>query len=182
MSVWKEILARAIPAGIPYNSGYEFLKRGTGLIMEKEVRITGTGVLQIPVFKVTGSVRVLNQWAIITEVTTLNNMTDVYADTWDGTTSVKLTKTPGAVLSGAPVGTFFTKDKDSTNIYSVSLANQVRVLEATNKIAVPFVVTQKNGADTFIRFNFTTTDSLIDFKMHVWFVYYPLNGGILEFV
>ena len=162
------------------NCGWDLLERASSRIIKVEdVEVTGTGSVNLNVFKVTGTVRVLKTWAEITEVTTLTNMTDVYADVYDGTNTVDLTKTPGAVLSGAPVGTFFTKDKASTETFTVNMADEVRVAESTSKTAVPFYVTQKNGADTYIRFNFTTTDNPVSFKMTVWFEYQLINGGSL---
>jgi len=168
---------------IVHNSAINFCERIAGrLLHAADVVITGTGVVNLNVFKITGTVRVFNSWAEITEVTTLNNLTNMHADAWDGTNSVLLTKTPGAVLSGAPVGTFFTKDKSSADTYSVAAADEVRVLEATNKSSVPFYVTQKSATDTFIRFNFTTTDAPVSFKISVWFEYVPINGGTIVIV
>lgn len=173
-------LNKVISNEVIKNSASDMLYRGNGFVFDEVVHITGvTGVVNLNVFKVTGTVRVLNQWAEITEITTLTNMTDVYADAYDGTNTADLTKTPGSTLSGAAVGTFFTKDKAATETYTVCLANEVRIAEATSKQAAPFFVTQKNGADTFIRFNFTTTDNPIDFKMRVVFQYQPIDGGNL---
>jgi hypothetical protein len=135
------------------------------------------------VFKVVGTVRVLNQYAQITEATTLTNCTAVYATLYDGTNTVDLTL-DGAVLSGAPVGTFFTRDKDATNAYSVAVSDQCRMNEVTSEktIGRPFTLTQKNGADTYVRFHYTTTDSPIDFVMRLRFVWEPVDGGYLEIV
>ena len=46
----------------------------------------------------------------------------------------------------------------------------------------PFTVTQKNGADTFIRLHFTTTDTPVNFKVKIHFEYYPVNGSTLTFL
>jgi len=165
------------------NSVVDFGQRAVGRIIEVEdAVITGTGTVNINVFQVTGTIRVLNTWAQITEVTTLTNLTNMYADVYDGTNTIDLTKNTGASLSGASVGTFFTKDKASTETYSIALNDQVRVLEQTNKISVPFYITQKVATDTYIRFNFTTTDDPVSFKMTVWFEYLPINGGTLTLV
>lgn len=165
------------------NSALDFMERTAGRILfAEDIIITGTGTVNLNVFKINGTIRVLNSWAEITEVTTLNNLTDLYSDVWDGTNSVALTKTSGVSLSGAPVGTFFTKDKASAETYSVALANEVRVLEATTKNAVPFYITQKHGVDTFIRLNFNTTDTPVNFKLSVWFEYIPINGGSIVIV
>ncbi len=77
--------------------------------------ISGAASVNINIFKITGTIEVISQIAQITEVTALTNMTAVYADVWDGTNAVELTKAaPGATLSGSPVGTIFTKDKVAT--------------------------------------------------------------------
>lgn len=179
----RNILYEEIEASCCENSAADMLYRGNGFVFDETVHITGvTGTVNLNVFKVIGTVRILDQWAAITDATTLTNMTDVYADVFDGTNTVDLTKSPGIILSNAPVGTFFTKDKISSETYTLNFADQVRVAEATNKVAAPFWVTQKNGADTFIRFNFTTTDNPIDFKMRVIFQWRPFNGGQLELV
>jgi hypothetical protein len=143
--------------------------------------IGGTGSQNVNVFKITGSVRVLDQWAIITRVGTLTNLTGVYADLWDGSASVDLTA-DGAVLSGMPVGTFFTKDKVAANAYSVSDASNGALLETLDNrfVGRPFIVTAKNGADTYIRFNYTTTDNPVDFDMEIHFEYELMNNSTLE--
>lgn len=164
------------------NCVIDFLRRESGLLLTKAVTVTGTGTVTANVLKLTGSVKVYDQWALITEVTTLTNMTDVYADLWDGTNSVKLTKTPGATLSNAPVGTYFTKDQIATETYTVNIANQCRMLETKTKQASPFIITQKESTNTYIRFCFTTTDAPINFKMSVYFVYNTVDGGTLEWV
>lgn len=165
-----------------YNSPYEILDR-QGHKVKVSANITGNNnSYSVNVFKVTGTVRVLDQYAIITAVTALTNMTNIYADLWDGTNSVLLTA-DGATLSNAPVGTFFTKDKDVTQPYSVSLADQCRMNEVINtmRIGKPFTVTQKNGADTFIRFRYTT-NAVLDFTMDIFFFYELLDGGSLTLV
>lgn len=166
------------------NSIGGILEKNAGrLLKASNVRITGAaGALTFNVFKVTGTVLILDQFAEIISVTTLTNCTDVYADAYDGTVAIDLTKTPGAVLSGAPVGSFFTKNKVAAETYTVLLADQVRVNEPSNKTAAPFFVTQKNGVDTFIRLHMDTTDDPIDFTMDVWFYFIPINGGSLQLV
>jgi len=141
----------------------------------------GTGAQTVNVFKITGSVRVLDQYAIVTRVGTMTNLTGLYADLYDSTTPVDLTA-DGAVLSGMPVGTLFTKDKIATSAYSVNDSTNGAVLETTEfrRIGRPFVVTQKNGADTYIRLNYTTTDAPVDFDLEVHFEYELMDGSSLE--
>lgn len=165
------------------NCSADMISKSQGYTIDEIVTISGvTGDVNLNIFSITGTVFVLNQWAEISEVTTLTNMTDVYSDLWDGTNSVKLTKSPGPTLSNAPVGTFFTKNKVSTETYSIAMSDECRMLEATNKIGQPFSVTQKYNTNTYIRFNFSTTDDPISLKMRVIFNWVPSNGGNLELV
>jgi hypothetical protein len=144
--------------------------------IRKSIRITGTGSLTANVLKVKGTINVISQYATITSVTTLNNATGVYADVYDGSTAIGLTA-DGLVLSGFKEGSFFTKDKDSTEAYTASDADQVRKTEVTAEaeIGKPFTVTQKKDTDTFIRFHLTTTDNPVDFTIEVVFKYEPLS-------
>lgn len=144
------------------------------------INVTGTGSVTTNVFQVVGAVRVTEQAAVITSITTLTNLTNLYADLYDGTVAEDLTL-DGATLSGAQVGTVFTKDKVVTQAYSVYQADQCRCSEVLDakKIGKPFTVIPKNGADTFIRMNYTTTDAPVDFTMFLKFSYEPLDSGYL---
>ena len=160
----------------PDNSLLDYNQRGAGFMFHvHDANITGTGAVNLNVFKYTGAIRVFRQWAQITSITTLTNMTDVYAQIWDGTVATDLTKTPGAVLSGVPVGTYFTKNRDASQTYTVLSADQARFTEDDSGRPRPFTCNAKNGVDSYIRFNFTTTDSPIDFLMDIWFEWYPLT-------
>ena len=176
-------LHEVIPNDCTNNSACDMLKRESGFVIEKDTHITGTGAVTANVLQLTGTCLILNQWAEILTITTKTNMTNVYATLWDGTTSTDLTA-DGLTLSTAPVGSFFTKDKVSTETYSANIADQARSLETLGdkKAGRPFIVTQKNGADTFIRFHFTTTDAPLDMTMKIYFEYLPMNGGGLEFL
>jgi len=127
----------------------------------------------------------MNQYAVLTEITTLTNATDVYASIYDGTVTDKLTSgnPGGAVLSGCVVDSFFTKDEDDTQPYTVMNADQCRVKEPPAKdVGFPFLLNAKPGVSNYIRFHLTTTDAPVDFKMEVHFEYRPMDGGTLNFV
>jgi hypothetical protein len=146
--------------------------------IRKAIRVNGTGSLIANVLQLTGSCVVTNQYAIIKSVTTLTNATAVYASIYDGTVAEELTD-PTGVLSGAPVGTLFLKDKVKTEPYSIMFADQGRANEITDakKAGLPFTVTQKNGVDTFLRLHLTTTDNPVDFTAEVTFMYEELGSG-----
>lgn len=168
----------------PDNSANEMLSRAGGFHICKEISVGGTGSQVVNALQLTGSIIVTNQWAVITEVTTLTNLTAMYASVYDGTNSVDLTKNTGAVLSGATVGTFFTKDKISSEPYSINVADQARMLEtlSNSKSGRPFTLTQKNGTNTYIRFHYTTTDNPVNFKIKIHFEFIPVNGSTLVFL
>ena len=173
-----------LPRVTPCNSLANTVQRMGGYCVEVEgARITGTGTVNIPVFKVHEQVGLLEQWAVITEITTLVNLTAMYADLWDGSTSVPLTKTTGANLSGLPVGTMFGKTGLASDAYEVQTGATPQLFENPSRtVEQPFKIGQTHGVDTFIRFNFTTTDAPVDFKMNIYFKWNPINGGYLELV
>ncbi len=146
--------------------------------LSKNLKITGTGAITANVLQVFGTVRVTEQYATITGITTLVNATAVYSTAYDGTNTIELTD-DGIVLSGAPVGTFFVKDKATTEVYSLNTADQVRINEVvfTRNSGKPFNITQKNGTNTYIRLHLTTTDNPVDFTVNVVFKYIPLSPG-----
>ena len=183
MVLTSNYLIKVAPDSTVDNSAYDFMKRGVGKILEVEATLGGTGAQVVNVFKIIGSVIILDQYAEITDATTLTNCTNVYSTLYDGTNTVNLT-VDGATLSGAPVGTLFTKNLAAANTYSVSMADECRMSEVTNtkKVGFPFIVTAKNGANTYIRFHYTTTDNPINFTMKVWFEYLEINGGSLSLV
>jgi len=177
------VVDQIISSGLDCNCVGEMIARNSGYHIDKEIDISATGSQTVNVLQLTGTVVITNQWAQITDVTTLTNLTGMYADLYDGTNSVALTD-DGAVLSGAPAGTFFTKDKISSEVYSVNMSDECRMLETLldKKSGRPFTITQKNNTDTFIRLHFTTTDAPVVFSVKIHFEFYPVNGSTLVFL
>jgi len=184
MSNLRELNKLITAAKTADNSANDMLTRGCGFRIYKEITVGGTGTQVSNILQVTGTVAIINQFAIITRVGTLTNLTGVYADIWDGTNAVPLTSATGAVLSGATVGTFFTKDKIASEVYSINFSDECRMLETTDakKAGRPFSITQKNATDTFIRFHSITTDAPVDFDVEIYFEYVPMDGGTLTFL
>lgn len=144
--------------------------------------IGGTGAQTVNVFEFTGSITIVDQWAEITRVGTLTNLTTMYADIWDGTAATLLTdNTPGASLSGAQVGAFFTKSASSSSAYTVHDATQADMFESGlfTRVGYPFTITAKAGVTNYIRFHYTTTDNPVDFDMKIYFEYILMDGGTL---
>lgn len=150
-----------------------------GISIDAEVRIQGNNdSYNLNVFKFTGSIQIISQYAEIISVVSASNMTSVYADIWDGTNSVDLTVNT-ADFSGLVAGSMFAKLDASSEEYTLAVADEVRMSEIDrNKIGRPFIITAKNGVDNYLRFNFTT-NTILDFVMHVYFTYRKINGGSL---
>lgn len=167
------------------NSVADYLQRECGRFIDEEVTISlAAGSHTVNVFQLTGTVWIFDQWAEITEVTTLTNCTNMYSTLYDGTNTVTVTL-DGASISGMPVGTCFSKTKDASQTYEVIDASQCRLTvpgASGKKDAYPFVITQKNGANTYLRLHLTTTDNPLSFKMRLMFTWAPLNGGALTYL
>lgn len=170
----------ALPTNKSHNCIGDMAERAAGFILEVEGVLNANNTTEtINIFKITGSVEIIDAYGEVTDATVLNNLTGCYFDAWDGTTAIEITDSAGAVLSGAPVGSMILKTADSSQIATVVLADQVRVTEAdtSKKTHHPFIVTQKNGADTYIRCHYTTSDAPINAKVKFYIVYRPKNGG-----
>lgn len=141
----------------------------------KRIHVTGSGDIVANVLQITGSVNIVSQYAALKEVTDITNATNVHATLYDGTNTKDLTA-DGATLSGAPVGTLFLKDRETTDPYTVLMSDECRVNEVlqTNRIGKPFEITQKNGADTFIQLRLKTSGS-VDFVVDVFFRFQKLG-------
>lgn len=137
----------------------------------------------VNVFQITGAVNVSSLHGSVTLATTLTNCTDVYFDLWDGTTSVPLTKSTTAALSGAGVGSFFIKTDVAATALTTLLNSQCRISEvAGNKVSQSFDAVQKLSTDTFIRFRYTTTDAPINAQLKVDCEWADIDSGSLTAV
>jgi len=134
----------------------------------------------VNVFQVTGSVLVTSIHGEVLDATTLTNCTAAYFDLYDGSAASVITKATGAALSGFNVGAFFIKDEAIASILTVINNDQANVVESsTNKASQPFITIQKTGTDTFIRFNYATTDAPINAQLKVDIHYADIDSGIV---
>ena len=142
--------------------------------------VVGPGSYTLNILEINGGVRIIEQQAEIVKANLITNLTGVYADVYDGTTTVNVT-TGGIVLSGAPVGSRFFKGEDTTQAFTLMLADQVRIYEPSGpKVGDPYVVNPKNGVQNYGRVHFATTSG-IDICWRVKFVFEPLDGGLVRF-
>ena len=165
------------------NSVGDMVERAGGRLLCVEATLSGNNETVVAnVFKIHGTVEVIDAYGEVSEVTTLTNMTGIYFDLYDGTVAVEVTDSVGAVLSGAPVGSMILRTGIASSIATVVLADQVRLTEsdASKKTHQPFTITQKNGVDTFLRIHYSTTDAPINAKIKLYVVYASKDGGYME--
>lgn len=166
------------PSFINKNTVYDYLMESSGYLLEKEVTLNANNTSQsFNLFKVTGSVTINSIIGIVTDTTTLNNCTGCQLQLDDGSTPKNISD-DGAILSGALVGSLLLKDKDALNNLTAILNTECRVTErgAVDDTHQPFEVTQKNGVDTYIKFNYSTTDAPINAKIK-WFARFSRADG-----
>lgn len=135
----------------------------------------------VNVFQLTGSTKIMLLHGEILTKTTLTNCTKVYFDLWDGTNSVHITKITGADMSGYNVGAFFIKDADVLTALTILNNDQARIKEAAtgNRINTEFIAVQKTSTNTYIRFNYTTTDAPINATVKIDCHWSDIDSGII---
>lgn len=133
----------------------------------------------VNVFELTGVCKVIGIHAELTAKTTLTNCTSIYFDLWDGTNSVYITKTTGASMSGYNVGAFMTKDADVSSAITILNNDQARIKEAATgvKVNTEFLAIQKTATNTYIRFNYSTTDAPANAQLTVHIVWIDIDNG-----
>lgn len=178
---------RIFPINCNMNSKHGILQRLGGIIICKEIHIIANNETKnLNILKFNGNIGVIGQYAEIIEVTACTDMKLVYIDIWDGMNSKNLTKN-SADFSGMIPGSFFSKIGSCEDEYILNIASENRVTDLpTKEIGHPFLITAKNGFnkhrfDNFIRFNFTT-NTILDFKMNMFFNYVKINGSKLKFI
>lgn len=148
----------------------------------KTITLSANGTsASVNVFQLTGTCEVTGLHGIVLTATTLTNCTSVYFDLWDGTLSVPITKTTGTAFSGFGVGSFFVKSADVLSSLSTLQNNQARILEAATgvKVNADLYVIQKISTNTYIRFNYTTTDAPINATVKVGITFADIDSGTI---
>ena len=169
------------------NSVHDHLDRAVGHVLSNDITIDeNNGSANVNCFQITGSVEIYRIYGAIKTATTLTNCTATYFDLFTaGDAADVITKNDG-VLSGMPAGTFFSKEGVKTVTMTVLDPSTIIVTEpATDKKQfTPFIITQKTGVDTFVRFNYTTTDAPANavFTIYVEYRKPPSGGGTITAV
>lgn len=178
-------LKRVFTGSASDNTAEGALIRSGGKRATKTITLNANNTsASVNVFIITGAVKCLSLHGAITVKTTLTNCTAVYFDLWDGTTSVPITKTTGAAMSGYNVGAFFIKDTDVATALTIMNNDQGRMNEAVvgGKENAPFIALAKTATNTYIRFNYTTTDAPINAQVKIDCEWQDIDTGTLTAV
>jgi hypothetical protein len=171
-----------LPSGEQADSVHDYLERTIGEKTNKTITLSANNTTASEnIFQITGDIQIYRMWACVTDATTLANCTSASFDLYDSTAAVQITAATG-VLSGVPVNTLVAKTGLAANAFVVNSATAGSLIEQTyegSDVFSRFIVTQKNSANTYIRFTYTTTDAPINTQLKVYVEYHSLNGGTL---
>jgi hypothetical protein len=165
--------------GIQEDSNHDYWHQSVGESLSNEITLAASGGSEsLNIAQLTGTVEIVSIHGFISDATTLANLTGGSLQLWDSTAAVQITKNDG-VLSGMAVGTLLVKNAAATD--TISIANNATgvVTEAAtlSKAFEPFFITQKTGANTYIRWTYTTSDTPIDAKIFWHIRYRPESHG-----
>lgn len=169
-------------SGIQDDSVHDYFHQGVGESATKEITLAAdAGSESVNIFQLTGTVEIVGIHGFITDATTLTNLTGASLQLYDSAAAVQITKNDG-VLSGLGVGTLIVKNAAATVTMAVASNAAGAVTESSTIPAqafAPFFITQKTGANTYVRFTYTTTDSPIDAKIFWHVRYKPESHGVV---
>lgn len=133
-----------------------------------------------PLFRITGTVRLLKLYGVITTVLGSNN-TAAYYRLNDQTAQVDITLSTGTTLSSAAVGSVIAKKGLAAAAVILSTAAAGRILEPTTLETVyfgEFIMQQKTaGANTDIEFVYTTTNTPTSGVIQHFVLWEPISSG-----
>ena len=182
ISTVTQALNTAEPSSLTTEGVYEHLDRVVGHKTSKTITLSASNTTASEnIFQITETVQVFRLYAEITDASTLANLTAASFDLWDSTAAVQLTAA-GGVLSGMGTGTYIFKSGLAANNFDVNNNVAGAVTEQTyegSDIYSRVLLTQKTGADTYIRFTYTTTDTPINAQLKVYVEYHAVDDGTL---
>jgi len=132
-----------------------------------------------PLFRITGSVEVLQIYGVITTVVGANH-TAAYLRLNDQTAQSDITLSTGTTISSAAVGSILVKKGLAAAAVTLLTSAQERVSEPTTLETLyfsPFVIVAKNGANTDIEYVYTTTTEPTTGKIQFFLVWRPLSAN-----
>jgi len=175
-------LNEAMPSSPVVDSVHHYLEHGEGETVTKTITLSASGATASEnIFQLTGTVEIVGLHGGIVDATTLTNLTAGHFELYDSAAAVDLTKNDG-VLSGMAVGTFIMKNAVAS--VTMGIANNVAGALTEGATGVKsfqsFFVTQKTGANTYIRFTYTTSDAPINAQIFIEARYKSHNNGTVD--
>lgn len=169
----------SLPTQPESDSVHGYLIRGGGLPVENTITLDANNTTASEnIFQVTGTVAILRLYGVIVDATTLTNLTGA---SWDlfaaGDAAIQISANNG-VLSGTGVGTMFAKTGLAADTFALNNNVSADLIEQSyegSDVFSAFIVTQKAGVDTFIRFTYTTTDAPINAQIKFYVEYRALG-------
>jgi hypothetical protein len=156
--------------GIVADSLHDYMHKGIGEHRTKTMTLDADATTASEnIFQLTGTCTIVEIYGFIVDATTLTNLTGASFDLYDSAAAVQITKNDGA-LSGLAVGTLFTKNAAAGVTMAVGDNANGAVVESATIPAqgfAPFHIVQKTGANTYVRFTYTTTDSPIAAQLEI---------------
>jgi hypothetical protein len=178
-----ESLERSLILPTVQNSVHDFLERTAGKQISKVITLSASeATASVNIFQITGTVYIERLFAIVTTATTLVNCTAASFDLFPTAGAAVQISAATGVLSGVAVGTVITKTGLAADIFTVSDSVGAVVTEqgwAGSDVFNGFLVTQKIGVNTYVRFTYTTTDAPINAQLTVYAEYRGIGGGEL---
>jgi len=171
--------------GVVQNTLYDYIINREGFRVSKTLTCNGNGAQNDNIFVITGGVTVTNLCAECMRVGAGGAATfgTCYWDLWDGTAAIEITDNGGTNLSGIGVGALISKDAVATSPLNFDSNAAGNFVDGGGggfyKLACPFRVLKKLGANTYIRFNFTgDANTDVDLKFTVSYVPRTDDGAI----
>lgn len=147
-----------------------------GVVSRKSQTLSGTGTVNTPIFRITGTVQCIALYAVVTTTIGVNHTGGLYRLN-DQTAQVAITAT-GATLSGLAVGTTITKTGLAAAALTLLNNSAGRVSEPTTletSYFSPFVVMKKTAANTDIEYQYATTDNPTTGVLQHFLVWMPVS-------
>jgi hypothetical protein len=139
--------------------------------------LNANGALQnIDLFKVTGAIRILELFGILTGNTTFTNCTLIHFNVHDGVNTHQLTAAAGPNMNGFALGSKIEMANTIANPAIALNADQGRTEDGGVGLVIsPKSTIAPDGSDTYIRFTYTTTDTPIEAIMWFYIRWVPLS-------
>lgn len=139
--------------------------------------VSGAGAQSVELFTIIGSVIIFGLGGDFTDVTDTTTVSGCYYDLWDGTLSVPINDSATPTdCSGATLSSKVMTVGDETADLGFNLSDQVRKINLATPYGPAILVTQKQGASTKIRFNFTG-DANTDAEMSHSLKFFSVSMG-----